>query len=96
MKKKNEEYYRQKVLLHVPFINVDDLKEEGETWKNAYIRRGLVENEICCLNNITVESDTVEEVEDHDIILAQNEDWMIASRLNANATVDTVELGSRY
>ncbi|KAE8739677.1 hypothetical protein FOCC_FOCC014815 [Frankliniella occidentalis] len=93
---KNELWYRQQVLLHVPFVLEDELKVEGEYWKNVYDRQNVAHiKKTWCFNNVNVEPGEAEEIE----MLCENDerngDWMIASRLCASSMVQPVELGSK-
>jgi hypothetical protein len=94
----NEEFYRQKVLLFVPWTKETEknIKGASETWKDVFDRHNIVQMKIAEVDlNVSVSSNEPD-VEDNgrngDVT---NEDWMIASRLCGTRHGEEVELGKR-
>ena len=95
---KNEDYYRQKVLLNVAWRDEKMLKTDGERWKDVYERfgvDGVTSNHINVELGVRPEQDEDEEDDNIAHVSERNEDWMIASRLCSRGGVDSVELGRR-
>ena len=95
---KNEQYYRQKVLLFVPWIKECEIRKDGEKWRDVYDRCDIAAITTSEINiDVNGSSNNPEEYEDVGLesIVEMNEDWMIASRLSARGGVEEIELGRR-
>ncbi|KAK3911536.1 ATP-dependent DNA helicase [Frankliniella fusca] len=97
----NEKYYRQQVLLHVPWSNEKPLdKGDDESWE-SYFKRNYVANSeetVDLTDNVVREPEETEECENdvnENLDVVANEDWMIAQRLIANIAPDDVNPGMR-
>ena len=96
----NEEYYKQRVLLHVPWRNETDLKDEESTWEDTYIRYNVSERDNitsklgfddnkCTDDDYETDEDSSDDEESG---LVEN---LISSRFGPNADVPTISLGNR-
>ncbi|KAE8738768.1 hypothetical protein FOCC_FOCC015740 [Frankliniella occidentalis] len=101
----NDKYFEQQVYLHVPWRNDENLRNENESWNEAYIRYGLsnVPGVVDLLENVA--SDEAEGEEDDEELLdgfyeaelerENNEEWMVCSSIG-RGRIDQVELGKRH
>ncbi|KAK3931895.1 ATP-dependent DNA helicase [Frankliniella fusca] len=97
---KNEDFYKQQVILHVPWRDESKLKKIEETWLNVYDTHNI--KQIC--NSITIvsddsnsiseeeydSSDTDSECEENNIL-----EELLSSRLGPTSKIPQINLGNR-
>ncbi|KAK3923264.1 ATP-dependent DNA helicase [Frankliniella fusca] len=96
-----EKFFRQQVLLHVPWRNELELLADHETWEEVYIQRNV--NEIiissnCDIGEINYDSDDADEINEGFQINKTNiedEEAMIISQLGPVSSIPEVHLGRR-
>jgi hypothetical protein len=90
---RNEEFYRQQVLLHVPWRSEEGVLGEHGTWREAYEANHVAEHRPASAPLPNPEEDEFEELEEdgEDDI----DEWMVAARHMPNQEVEQVELGRR-
>ncbi|KAK3923180.1 ATP-dependent DNA helicase [Frankliniella fusca] len=97
----DEKYYRQQVMLHVPWSNEKPInKGDDETWQSFYERnRVLISEQLVDLSDrgtgVVEDNDEGENDENENPDVVANEDWMIAQRITANISSADVNPGMR-
>ncbi|KAK3918035.1 ATP-dependent DNA helicase, partial [Frankliniella fusca] len=97
----SEKYYRQQVLLHVPWSNEKPInKADDETWQSLYERyRELNSEQVVDLSDqatgVVEDDEGGDNDEDVNPDVVSNEDWMIAQRLCSNQIPGDVNPGMR-
>lgn len=97
----HEPYYKQQVLLHIPWRNEEDIKNVNDTWEDIYVRNNLQDkvNGTCKLDQNDNETNEEDEFETDDTANDNNEDEIIAellsSRLGPKTDIPTINLGNR-
>ncbi|KAK3931961.1 ATP-dependent DNA helicase [Frankliniella fusca] len=91
-----ERFYKQQVLLHVPWRYEEHLKDDCQSWKNVYEGHRINErsNAVYQLGNECEEDDfesAEDDVHDNDF----EEEFMLLSRLGPNSNAPSIELGRR-
>ncbi|KAK3933210.1 hypothetical protein KUF71_017471 [Frankliniella fusca] len=98
---KNEEFYKQQIILHVPWRDESALKSEDESWQTIYFRHNL--NDVLNAINI-VRSDyqniDEEEYESSDTDQSDDEESnileeLLSSRLGPKSDIPKINLGNR-
>jgi len=98
-----ENFFRQQVLLHVPWMDETQLLDGYDTWEELYIHHNIEEkvNVIMCeLNGVdqphdSQDSDNSDAESEMNYDNIEDEEAMILSRLGPQSTIPQVELGRR-
>jgi len=92
-----EPYYRQQVLLFVPWKYEDQFLEKFGSWENAYIQnKTVIESAFhpeCDLDNVEPNESEFEEIDIDETITT--EQWMSISKMGPSQNAEQVELGRR-
>ncbi|KAK3920379.1 ATP-dependent DNA helicase [Frankliniella fusca] len=97
----SEKYYRQQVVLHVPWSNEKPInKGDDETWQSLYERNRVLNSEqVVDLTDqgtgVVEDNEGGDNDEDVNPDVVSNEDWMIAQRLCSNQIPGDVNPGMR-
>ena len=89
----DEGFYRQQVLVYVPWRAEDDALGEHPTWQAAYTSHGIVPRGGQPVPQAE-EDDELEELADNDEGVP-DEEWMVIARQHPNRDVECVYLGDR-
>ncbi|KAK3926023.1 LOW QUALITY PROTEIN: ATP-dependent DNA helicase [Frankliniella fusca] len=96
----NDKYFRQLVLLHVPWRNINDFQTSHHSWKQLYDNYGIGEN----LNRLQIDPKQIEcdDDEEEDVNDSNNtlddlnlEEYMLLSRMGPKLTLPPVMIGLR-
>ncbi|XP_034240282.1 uncharacterized protein LOC117644774 [Thrips palmi] len=96
-----EKFFRQQVLLHIPWRSEKDLLADYETWEEIYKEKGVdklshsAECEIGEIHFVPDESEEADEEYGSDVDDIEDEEGMILSHLGPHSTIPEVELGRR-
>lgn len=96
-KDENDAYYRQQVLLHVPWRYEDQLLDEYGSWEQAYLmNENLIRNNSstgCDLDHVNPDDPEYEEVDNDET--AMTEEFMYQCRMGPSGKAGRIELGRR-
>ncbi|KAE8745030.1 hypothetical protein FOCC_FOCC008342 [Frankliniella occidentalis] len=100
----NEDFFRMKVILHVPWTNFDCFIKCGKSWEEIYKEHqntilaeesehiiGLERSVEQQVNEETIDEEAFDDNENVD-----KEDYMVVSRMLPGQSTDVVDLGRRY
>ncbi|KAK3908151.1 ATP-dependent DNA helicase [Frankliniella fusca] len=97
----DEKYYKQKVILHVPWRNLNDLKSTDTSWKSLYISYNVEQLESDVVDSREMDNchdsddDDMDNETSNDTKPENLEEAMIVCRLGPNRLPLTVNLGLR-
>lgn len=96
----NEPYYRQNVLLHVPWRNESDVKQDNETWEDVFVKYNIeekIEQRILLKADLEKQEDSDYDSDESDSEDEFNHltDKLLASRLGPKARIPDIDLGNR-
>ncbi|KAK3932677.1 ATP-dependent DNA helicase [Frankliniella fusca] len=92
----NEDYYRQQVLLHMPWRDFNLLKNPDETWLHVFNSNGI-EDKLKTMHKLSADYEPEEEFDEeiNDLDSDDEEEFQILSRLGPQSTIPSVNLGNR-
>lgn len=92
-----EKYYRQKVLLFVPWRYEDQILDKYGSWKGAFeMNKELISDSFqpqCDLNGIQPDEAQYEDIDPEDTFTT--DEWMCVSKMGSSQTAEKIELGRR-